>query len=156
MRKRRSDDTEFVEVPPQQVPPDLLLDADPSASSIASYLLDSWCFAVRSQQTVIGACIVTPSGSTRAEISNLAIAQDYQGQGKGTQLLRHVIGVLRTRGVRRIELGTGAFGYQLAFYQRVGFRVESVVKNHFLDHYDEPLWESGIQHKDMLRLYLNI
>ncbi|CDI94197.1 IAA acetyltransferase [Pseudomonas aeruginosa PA38182] len=54
----------------------------------------------------------------------------------------------------RIELGTGTFGYQLAFYQRVGFRVDKVVKNYFLDNYDQPIYEMGIQHKDMLRLSL--
>ncbi|KZN45517.1 hypothetical protein N482_14865 [Pseudoalteromonas luteoviolacea NCIMB 1942] len=27
---------------------------------------------------------------------------------------------------QRVELGTGTFGYQLTYYQRLGFRVESV------------------------------
>ncbi|AWE68994.1 putative iAA acetyltransferase [Pseudomonas aeruginosa] len=42
----------------------------------------------------------------------------------------------------------------MAFYQRVGFRVDKVVKNYFLDNYDQPIYEMGIQHKDMLRLSL--
>ncbi|WP_331435775.1 hypothetical protein [Photobacterium gaetbulicola] len=51
-------------------------------------------------------------------------------------------------------MGTGTFGYQLAFYQREGFRVVGIDKDFFLDHYDEPVMENGIQHKDMLRLQL--
>lgn len=60
------------------------------------------------------------------------------------------------KGVSRVELGTGSFGHQLTYYQRHGFRVDAVVKDHFLIHYPEPLMEYGIQHKDMLRLYLEL
>jgi hypothetical protein len=42
-------------------------------------------------------------------------------------------------GEKRIELGTGSFGYQLMFYQRIGFRVENVWRDHFIDNYDEPI-----------------
>ncbi|SKA64261.1 hypothetical protein SAMN02745132_03842 [Enterovibrio nigricans DSM 22720] len=63
---------------------------------------------------------------------------------------------LRQKGIRRIELGTGSFGYQLTYYQRLGFRVDRIIKNHFLDNYAEPICENGIQHKDMLRLYLEL
>lgn len=142
----------FAEILPQHIPPSLLLDADPSASNIATYLLDSWCFGATQADKIIGACVVTPLTKHSAEISNVAVASEYQGQGVGTLLLSHVIQALKARKIKRLELGTGAFGYQLAFYQRMGFRVESVVKNHFLDNYEEPIWENGIQHKDMLRL----
>ena len=59
-------------------------------------------------------------------------------------------------GAERIVLGTGTFGHQLKFYQRNGFRVDSVEKNFFLDNYSDPIYEDGIQHKDMLRLSLAI
>jgi hypothetical protein len=55
-----------------------------------------------------------------------------------------------------VELGTGTFGYQLSFYQRFGFRVDSVWKNHFINNYDDPIFEDGIQLKDMLRLTLKL
>lgn len=61
---------------------------------------------------------------------------------------------LAGKGVLRVELGTGSFGHQLTYYQRHGFRVHAVLKDHFLIHYPEPLMEYGIQHKDMLRLSL--
>ncbi len=31
-----------------------------------------------------------------------------------------------------------------------------VIKDHFLDNYPEPIFETGIQHKDMLRLYIQL
>jgi protein-L-isoaspartate O-methyltransferase len=55
-------------------------------------------------------------------------------------------------GARRLEVGTGSFGYQLAWYQRAGFRVFAVERDFFLDNYEEPIFEDGIQLKDMLRL----
>ena len=60
---------------------------------------------------------------------------------------------LPSKGINRVELGTGTFGYQLIYYQRLGFRVESVVKDYFLRHYSESIYENGIQHQDSLRLY---
>ncbi|EXJ14911.1 acetyltransferase, GNAT family [Imhoffiella purpurea] len=58
--------------------------------------------------------------------------------------------------VKRLEVGTGTFGYQLAFYQREGFRVDAIEKDFFLSNYDGPIYEDGIQLKDMLRLALDL
>lgn len=146
----------FSEVTPQHIPASLLLEADPSASSIASYLLDSWCVIATSDDNVVAACVVKPIGTQRAELFNIAVSPDFQGKGCGTQLLRYMIQFVRAKDMKRLELGTGTFGYQLTFYQRMGFRVFDVVKDHFLDNYDEPIWENGVQHKDMLRLYLDL
>ncbi len=55
-------------------------------------------------------------------------------------------------GARRLEVGTGTFGYQLAWYQREGFRVFAVERDFFLVNYEEPIYENNIQLKDMLRL----
>ena len=44
------------------------------------------------------------------------------------------------------------FGYQLAWYQREGVRVYAVERDLFLADYEEPIYEEGIQLKDMLRL----
>ena len=81
---------------------------------------------------------------------------NQQAKGIGTQLLAFTLPQLKASGFHRVELGTGAFGYQLRYYQRLGFRVDSVVKNHFLEHYSEAIYEDGVQHKDMLRLYLKL
>jgi hypothetical protein len=70
--------------------------------------------------------------------------------------LKFALTELANKKVNRVELGTGTFGYQLAYYQRIGFRVESVLKDHFLANYPEPIFENGIQLKDMLRLYIEL
>jgi ribosomal protein S18 acetylase RimI-like enzyme len=81
------------------------------------------------------------------------VYSEYQGKGIGTELLKFVLSKLPDYGIERVELGTGTFGYQLAYYQRLGFRVESVIKDYFLRNYSEAIYEHGVQHQDMLRLY---
>ncbi|WP_270674473.1 MULTISPECIES: GNAT family N-acetyltransferase [unclassified Aeromonas] len=130
----------YVEMNPAHLPLALLLEADPAASRIAAYLP--------------GACVAGLVGEQTAEIFNIAVAPNRQQQGIGSGLLRFVLENLAGKGIGRVELGTGSFGHQLAYYQRHGFRVHAVVKDHFLIHYPEPLMEHGIQHKDMLRLSL--
>ncbi len=134
----------------------LLLEADPSEQCIQSYLKDSWCFAAFEGEEIVGICFVKPENDTTAELFNIAVAPDIQAKGIGTQLLKFTLHALSNKGIEKVELGTGSFGHQLAFYQRQGFRVDSVRKNFFLDHYDEPIFEMGIQHKDMLRLVCDL
>ncbi|MFI0474046.1 GNAT family N-acetyltransferase [Halomonas sp. HMF6819] len=143
----------YKEVCAGEVPLPLLLEADPSERSIASYRKNAWCFAVHSAGETIGACIVKPIGVKTAEIFNIAVCPPFQKQGIGSGLLSYTLGELKARNMQRVELNTGAFGYQLTYYQRHGFRVDRVLKNHFLEHYSEPIIENGLQHLDALRLY---
>jgi len=134
----------------------LLMEADPCESSIASYLCESWCFAAWDNNRVVAVCVVKPFKRTGVEVHNVVVCPNQQGRGIGSELLGYVFTQLIAKGIKRLELSTGAFGYQLFFYQRLGFRVDSVMKNHFLDNYPEPIFEQGIQHKDALRLYIHL
>ncbi|MEQ9509436.1 GNAT family N-acetyltransferase [Alloalcanivorax xenomutans] len=144
------------QVDAESLPWAMLLDADPSERNVRKYLAGARCFSAEKDNEIVGVCVLNTIGDGALELFNIAVSPDMQGQGVGSALLRHVIDRCRSEGVRRIELGTGTFGYQLAFYQRLGFRVERVVRDFFLDHYDEPVMEMGIQHKDMLRLGLDL
>lgn len=147
---------EYLEIDPKDAPVPLLLEADPSERLIKSYLPNSWCYAAKSNDEIVGVCIVKSRGNETAEILNLAVDPNHQKAGIGTHLLSFALKKLIGKRVQRVELGTGTFGHQLAYYQRLGFRVESVVKNFFIENYEEPVFERGIQHKDMLKLYINI
>jgi len=85
---------------------------------------------------------------------SMAVHPAHQKSGYGTALLTWVIDFFRNCGARQLEVGTGTFGYQLAFYQRHGFRVTSIDRDFFVNHYPEPIFEDGIQLFDMLRLTL--
>lgn len=144
----------ITEVLPSDVPVHLLLLADPSEQAIGKYLRYSRCFVADNGDTIVGVCILKPSENDVLELMNIAVLPAVQQGGIGSKLLQHVIEICRQSGARRLEVGTGTFGYPLAFYQRAGFRVTGIDKDFFLVNYTDPVFENGIQHKDMLRLSL--
>jgi ribosomal protein S18 acetylase RimI-like enzyme len=133
---------------------ELLLLADPSEDKVRGYLPDSDCFVACDNGAVVGACVVQPLGDGVHELMSIAVQPSRQQRGYGSALLGWVIGFFREAGARRIEVGTGTFGYQLAFYQRHGFRVTAIDRDFFVNNYPEPIFEDGIQLFDMLRLTL--
>ena len=142
------------EIPSAEVPIELLLLADPSEKTIRSYLGRSTCFVATIDGAVVGACAVQPREPGTFELMSIAVREEEQRRGIGSALLRTVIEHFRRSGAGRLEVGTGSFGYQLAFYQRHGFRVTKIDRDFFVRNYDEPIFEEGIRLRDMLRLSL--
>ncbi|SBS32610.1 putative N-acetyltransferase YvbK [Marinomonas spartinae] len=147
---------DYVQVQADMIPIALLLEADPSEENIHSYLHHSMCFVAKDTHQVVAASIVQRKSDALAEILNVSVLASHQRQGIGSQLLQFSLSQLKAKGVFRVELGTGAFGYPLIYYQRLGFRVDAVIKDYFLEHYSEPIYEYGIRHKDMLRLSIDL
>ncbi len=143
------------EVSVTNAPMELLLLADPSEDKIRSYLSGSKCFVASYGAVVVGACVVQPRGEGAHELMSIAVHPARQKSGSGTALLKWVIDFYRSVGARQLEVGTGTFGYQLAFYQRHGFRVTGIDRDFFVKSYPEPIFEYGIQLIDMLRLTLS-
>lgn len=83
--------------------------------------------------------------------------ESWQGKGIGKQLIRHAIAEAKAAGFHTVEIGTGNSSIQqLALYQKCGFRMTSIDHDFFLKHYDEPIFENGIQCMDMVRLSLTL
>lgn len=151
---------------PAEAPWPLLLLADPSREKVKRYLDGSTCFAARQTAqftpsglgALIGVCVLqAQSADTRAwELMNMAVSPAWQRNGIGSALLHRAIRELRTLGAKELQVGTGSFGDQLLFYQRIGFRVTDIDRDYFLLNYTTTLWERGVQHKDMLRLTLEL
>ena len=147
---------EIKEITPDLVPQKLLLEADPSVEHVNQYLEDSLCYVATLQNEIVGVCVLKLKNKNRIELFNIAVLPENQKSGIGSQLLQFVIERLKEKNIESVELRTGTFGYQLSFYQRFGFRVDSIHKDYFIDNYDEPIFENGIQLKDMLRLILKL
>ena len=143
-------------VPSEQAPMALLLEADPSPVTIASYLQEGHCVVARLNDAIVGVYVIKALTASTWELMNIAVAPEHQSQGIGALLLHHAIDQARQLGAKRLELGTGSFGHQLTFYQRAGFRVVAVEPDYFLTHYPEPLFENGLQYRDRLRLALEL
>lgn len=142
-------------ITPDQAPMHLLLDADPSESKVKKYLADSDIYIAEESGRIIGVAVLYQLKNGIFELMNIAVDPKMQAKGVGSKLLRFIISETKNRGAKRLELGTGTFGYQLSFYQKAGFRVYAVDRDFFLNNYDQPIFECGIQLKDMLRLAID-
>ena len=116
----------------------LLLLADPSEDKIRAYLPGSRCFVASNGAEMVAACVVKPLGGGCHELMSIAVPPTHQKQGHGAALLQWVIAFFRKAGAHQLEVGTGSFGYQLAFYQRYGFRVSSIERDFFVNNYPLP------------------
>ena len=79
------------------------------------------------------------------------------GEDMEKKLVLHAIEQAKEKDYRTIEIGTGNSGVtQLALYQKCGFRMISIDRDFFLKHYEEPIFENGIQVVDMVRLEMDL
>lgn len=141
----------------QSVPMDLLLLADPSKEKVLAYVQSGSCYTAYHEQDVIGVYVLLSLSQQTVEIMNVAVKESWQGKGIGKQLIRHAIAEAKAAGFHTIEIGTGNSSIQqLALYQKCGFRLTSIDSDFFLKHYDEPIFENGIQCMDMVRLSLTL
>jgi ribosomal protein S18 acetylase RimI-like enzyme len=91
------------------------------------------------------------------EIKNIAVAVKYQRQGIGSTLLIDAAQRAKKKGYRRLIIGTGdASAGQLKLYQQAGFEKFDIRKDFFVRNYPEPIYENGVQLKDMILLKLEL
>jgi len=134
-------------------PMDLLLLADPNRSLVEEYLGRGRCYVAELDGTIVGVYVLIPTRPATAELVNVAVAEALHGQGFGKRLVQHAVQTARELGYQTIEVGTGSTGVvQLALYQKCGFRMTGIDRDFFVRHYGEPIYENGIQLKDMVRL----
>lgn len=142
--------------PNEKLPMDLLLLADPSETSIEKYIHKSKVFVAVEDALVVGVYVLMQTAPGKVEIMNVAVAETHQGEGIGKALVQHTIKSARLIGMESIEIGTGNSSIQqLALYQKCGFRLKEIIHDYFVDNYDEPIFENGIQCRDMVRLEFN-
>jgi GNAT superfamily N-acetyltransferase len=136
---------------------DLLLLADPSRQMVESYLADGRLFSASWDGVIVGVFVLVPADETLWELKNIAVSEEWQGKGVGRALLASAIDKARDLGAEKLEVGTGNSSIdQIAFYQKAGFRMTRVAKNYFTLNYDEPIYENGIQCRDMLIFTLEL
>lgn len=141
----------------EQPPWDLLLSADPSRELVSAYLKNSFCFCAKMDDSIIGIIVLQPRDSETAEIMNLAVHSRMQGKGIGQSLIKHGIKAARSKGYKTLEIGTGNSSIgQLALYQKAGFRIMEIEHDFFIRNYAQPIFENGIQCRDMIRLSMKI
>jgi ribosomal protein S18 acetylase RimI-like enzyme len=130
-----------------------LREADEDVSRIRRLVSDGahQAYFVALGDTIIGAVLMRWQPN-ESEILYIAIDAAQQGQGYGKAVMAAVIREGRQRGIRSVVVGTSnASLSQIAFYQKCGFRLDSVRRDYF-DYLSSPAYENGIQIRDMLVL----
>ena len=137
----------------EKIPYDLLLLADETIESINKYIFDSEIYILEENLRTIAVYALQRLNADEVEVKNIAVAKDYQNKGIGKLLLQDAVERAKSRGFKRVIIGTGdAATKLLVFYQRQGFMVFGVKKDFFIDNFKAPIYEEGVQLKDMVML----
>lgn len=141
-----------------ETPPfELLLLADPSRELVEQYIASGECGIAEEEGEIVGVYLLVKLGVTTMEIINIAVDERIHGRGIGKKLMGDAIQTAKVLGCKRLEVGTGNSSMgQLVFYQKCGFRIDGVIKDFFVDHYEEEIFENGIRCRDMIRLSMTI
>ncbi len=128
----------------------LLLLADEQEDMIDRYL-DKGVLYVLDDDGIKSECVVTDEGGGIIEIKNIATWPEYQGKGYGKTLIDYIVMKYKDK-YSILQVGTGDSSLTIPFYERCGFTRSHSIKNFFIDNYNHPIFENGVQLVDMIVL----
>jgi ribosomal protein S18 acetylase RimI-like enzyme len=133
----------------QSFPFNLLLNADPDIEKIKAYCQTGKVFIAKMEHATIGVYVLDHTKHIQsAEILNISIADNFQHQGIGKQLITHAIQESKQLNKQKLIVATGNSSIsQIAFYQKCGFEMARIHHNYFIEHYKKPIFENGIRCK---------
>jgi ribosomal protein S18 acetylase RimI-like enzyme len=126
----------------------VLRDAEEGDERIRAALADPRCraYAARDGGALVGAALVRTGPPGPDEIVYLAVAREHRRRGYG----RRILDGLRRAHPGGLLVGTANSSLDnIAFYQRCGFRMLEVRRDHFA-YIDPPVTEHGIPMRDMI------
>ncbi len=129
---------------------DLLLLGDEQESMIDRYLDEGDLFALYDDD-LKAVCVVAQVDNRICELKNIAVYEQFQGQGYGTTLIEYISNHYRNR-YETMLVGTGETPSILSFYRKCGFEPSHRIPHFFTDNYDHPMFEEGVQLVDMVYL----
>lgn len=132
----------------------LLLLADEQEDMVERYI-ERGTMYVLADDGVKCECIVTDEGNSILEIKNIATIPEFQRKGYGKALIDFLAAKYKGQ-YALIQVGTGDSPLTIPFYEKCGFVRSHIMKNFFVDHYDHPIVECGIQLIDMVYLQRKI
>ncbi|NPV51322.1 MAG: GNAT family N-acetyltransferase [Candidatus Methanofastidiosum sp.] len=140
----------------EEIPYKLLLLADETIEAIDKYINDSEIYIFENDNETIAVYVLQKISDDTIEIKNIAVDTKYQGRGIGTLLLRDASLRAKAKGFKTIIIGTGDIATkQLHLYQKEGFEIFGLKKGFYIDNYPNPIYENGVQLKDMVMLKKN-
>lgn len=131
----------------------MLHDADEDDAHITRAILDAanTGYAAFDAGEFVGAALMHWVAN-ESEIIYIAVRSADRGKGYGKALIAELIKLARQQPTQSVIVGTANTSFEnITFYQRCGFRMDSVRKDYF-SYFQTPVYEHGIQMRDMLVL----
>lgn len=128
----------------------ILLLADEQEDMVDRYL-EKGTMYVLDDCGVKAECIVTDEGDGILEIKNIAVMPEHQRVGYGRTLIDFLVRQYAGH-YTLLQVGTGDSPLTVPFYEKCGFARSHRIPNFFIDHYDHPIYEAGVQLVDMVYL----
>ncbi|ROZ01784.1 GNAT family N-acetyltransferase [Enterococcus faecium] len=142
----------------KDLPWSLLLDADPDKEKVQVYVSRGSGWIWKEKEKTIGVLIYV-AREKEYEIVNVAVIPTYQGKGIGGKLLETAFQKLSqlASNQTRIIIRTGTTSSAaLHLYQKMGYVEIGRVKDYFIHHYSEPIFENGDQLRDQVILAIHL
>jgi len=141
-----------------ELPPcDLLKLADPSSLMIDSYLPKSWIYLAELEKEIIGVYVLFPISDLKVEIKNIAVKPEFQGMGLGKLMLGHAEVTARSMNCKTIRVATANSSIApLHLYLSQGFLLKEIIPDFFIENYEKPIFENGVQCRDLMVLEKNL
>lgn len=137
----------------EEIPYTLLLLADETIEAIDSYIHNSEIYILEQENAIIGIYVAMLIEPDVIEIKNIAVKEEFHNQGFGLLLLNDAIRRAKGKNCRSIIICTPDIAQkQLYLYQKAGFSIQDIKMNYYPMHYPKPIFEGGIQLKNMVIL----
>jgi aminoglycoside 6'-N-acetyltransferase I len=135
------------------IPYNLLLLADETVAAIDKYINECDIYIFESKQEIIAVYALHATNAETMEVKNIAVKEPHRGQGVGKLLLEDACKKAIDKGYKLLIIGTGDVAIrQIDLYKKVGFEIYGKRNNFFIDNYPKPIFENGVQLKDMIML----
>ncbi|WP_345990392.1 GNAT family N-acetyltransferase [Chryseobacterium sp. Chry.R1] len=136
-----------------EMPYELLLLADETVEAIHKYIFDCDVYVLKDKSRSIAVMALYRISNTELEIKNIAVDSPYQGKGIGGLLIDKAKEIANKNHFHSLLVGTSDTGFrQIRFYEKNGFVKKGIHKDFFIQNYPDPIFENGIQMRDMVVL----
>ncbi|MCJ7935000.1 MAG: GNAT family N-acetyltransferase [Chryseobacterium sp.] len=139
------------------IPYELLLLADETTEAIDGYIFNSDIYLLRDGVQDIAVMALYKNSDTELEIKNIAVIESYRSKGIGSILINKAKEIARENHYKTLTVGTSDTGFQqIRFYEKNSFIRKGIRKNFFIENYPDPIYENGLQMRDMVLLAHNL
>ncbi|PTT34210.1 GNAT family N-acetyltransferase [Chryseobacterium sp. HMWF028] len=136
-----------------EIPYHLLLLADETKEAIDQYIFNSDIYLLHNGTENIAVMALYKKSNSELEIKNVAVIESYRSKGIGGILMDKAKEMAKENHYKTLTVGTSDTGFQqIRFYEKNGFIKNGILKDFFIENYPVPIYENGLQMRDMIVL----